>query len=364
MKRVYFMNKRTLKNWFRPAVLSMKGYTPGEQPQDLRTIKLNTNESPYPPSAAVLKAVKGMEGARIRLYPEPTADTLRKALSRVYRWPLPGILVGNGSDEILSLLFHAAVGKGDLVQFPDITYSLYPVLAKICEARVKEVKLDGQWELPFAKFSPNARLTLWGHPNPPVGNCFDFKQMKAFCRKAKGLVLIDEAYVDFAEADSLQIARSCPNVLVLRSMSKSFSLAGARLGFVFGHPSVIEQLMKVKDSYNVNRVSQAVALAAMSPAGLKDMRQKVKRIKNERNRMKRVLHLMGFSVPESQANFLLATRRDGKGAEGLYKSLKKKRILIRYFPHPRLRSSLRITVGTPEQNNRLLAALKATLKLK
>jgi histidinol-phosphate aminotransferase len=358
------MNKSKIKSWFRPAVLSMRGYTPGEQPRDLGTIKLNTNESPYPPSAAVLKAVKGMEGARIRLYPEPSADTLRKALSRVYRWPVEGILVGNGSDEILSLLFHAAVGKGDLVQFPDITYSLYPVLAKIREARVKEVKLDGQWDLPFEKFSPSARLTLWGHPNPPVGNCFDFKQMKAFCRKAKGLVLIDEAYVDFADADCLAIARSCPNVLALRSMSKSFSLAGARLGFVFGHPSVIEQLMKVKDSYNVNRVSQAVAIAAMSPEGLEDMRRKVKKIKSERNRMNLALSLMGFSVPASQANFLLATRRDRKGAEGLYKSLKKKRILVRYFPHPRLRSSLRITVGTPDQNNRLLASLKTVMKLK
>jgi histidinol-phosphate aminotransferase len=356
------MNKSKLKKWFRPAVLRMKGYTPGEQPQDLGTIKLNTNESPYPPSAAVLKAVKGMEGARIRLYPEPTADTLRKALSRVYRWPLPGILVGNGSDEILSLLFHAAVGKGDLVQFPDITYSLYPVLAKIREARIKEVKLDGKWDLPFEKFSSNARLTLWGHPNPPVGNCFDFMKMKAFCRKAKGLVLIDEAYVDFADVDCIKFARFCPNVLVLRSMSKSFSLAGARLGFLFGHPFVIEQLMKVKDSYNVNRVSQAIALAAMSLDGLKDMRRKVARIKNERKRMILILRSMGFEVSESQANFLLSTRRDGKAAEGLYKSLKKKHILIRYFPHPRLRSSLRITVGTPEQNNRLLRALAADLR--
>jgi histidinol-phosphate aminotransferase len=355
------MNNRTLRNWFRPAVLKMKGYTPGEQPQDLRTIKLNTNESPYPPSAAVLKAVKGMEGARIRLYPEPTADTLRRALERVYRWPLEGILVGNGSDEILALLFHAAVGKGDLVQFPDITYSLYPVLAKISEARVREVKLDNRWNLPFGKFSPNARLTLWGHPNPPVGNCFDSRQIKAFCRKAKGLVLIDEAYVDFARADCLKIARSCPNVLSLRSMSKSFSLAGARLGFVFGHPAVIEQLMKMKDSYNVNRVSQAMAVAAMSPAGLKDMRQKVKKIKSERNRMSRILRSIGFTVPESQANFLLGQRRDGKSAESLYKSLKKKRILVRYFPHPRLRSSLRITVGKPEENNMLLSELKELL---
>ncbi len=242
----------------------MKGYVPGEQPKNLSTIKLNTNENPYPPSAAVLKAVRDQANFRLRLYPEPTADSLRKVLSRIYRWPVEGILVGNGSDEILSLLFNASLGKGDLVQYPDITYSLYPVLADIREARAREVKLNPDWSLDFNKFSPTARLTLWGYPNPPVGNCFPKPEMRAFCRKAKGLVLIDEAYVDFAKEDCRDIARACPNTLILRTLSKSFSLAGARLGFVLGHPDVISQLIKVKDSYNVNRITQAVGLAALS----------------------------------------------------------------------------------------------------
>lgn len=256
-----------LNNCFRPAVLKMKGYTPGEQPKNLSTIKLNTNESPYPPSKAVLKAVREEAGQRLRLYPEPIADTLRERLSKVFKWPLQGILVGNGSDEILSLLFNAAVGKGDLVQYPDLTYSLYPVLAVFREARMKEVKLDAKFSLDFKRFSTNARLTLWGHPNPPVGNCFDQTGMETFLRKAKGLALIDEAYVDFSDNNCLNLARRHTNALVLRSMSKSFSLAGARLGFVFGHPDVIAQLMKVKDSYNVNRVTQAAGLAAFSPRG-------------------------------------------------------------------------------------------------
>ena len=163
----------------------MKGYTPGEQPKNLSTIKLNTNENPYPPSPAVLKAVRDQADERLRLYPEPAADTLRKRLSQVYRWPVEGILVGNGSDEILSLLFHASVGKGDLVQYPDLTYSLYPVLAAIREAKVKEAKVDQHFDLDFNRFLPNARLTLWGYPNPPVGNCFGKSKMQAFIQKAK-----------------------------------------------------------------------------------------------------------------------------------------------------------------------------------
>ncbi len=350
-----------LKSWFRPSVLKMKGYVPGEQPKNLSTIKLNTNENPYPPSAAVLKAVRDQADFRLRLYPEPTADTLRKALSRVYRWPVEGILVGNGSDEILTLLFAAAVGKGDQVQFPDITYSLYPVLTQIREGRIREVKLNLDWSLDFKKLNPKARLTLWGYPNPPIGNCFPMAEMKAFCKKAKGLVLIDEAYVDFSNNNCLAIAKVCPNVLILRTMSKSFSLAGARLGYVFGHPDVIAQLMKVKDSYNVNRVTQAIGIAAMSVGSLKDMKKNVANIRLERNSLIESLRDLDFDVPDSEANFFLATRPGMPSAAALYKNLKKRGVLVRYFSHPRLRHSLRVTVGTPAQNSRLLAELKKLL---
>ena len=355
------MADNRFKNWFRPNVLKMKGYKPGEQPRNLSTIKLNTNENPYPPSAAVLKALRNQADQRLRLYPEPTADSLRQRLAKVYGWPVEGILVGNGSDEILSLLFHGSVGRGDLVQYPDITYSLYPVLAQNREARIQEVKLDSDWGLDFKKLVPNARLTLWGYPNPPVGNCFPKADMKAFCRRAKGLVLIDEAYVDFANDHCLEIARSCANALVLRTMSKSFSLAGVRLGYVFGHPEVIGQLIKIKDSYNVNRMTQAVGLAALSPAGLADMRKKVRRIRLDRNSLIEELRNLGFKVHDSQANFVLATRVGNLEAEKLYKNLKKRHILVRYFPHPRLKDSLRVTVGTPEQNSRLLMELRKLL---
>ncbi len=355
------MNKK-LKNWFRPAIIKMEGYTPGEQPANLRTIKLNTNENPYAPAKAVQKAAGKLGDFRLRLYPEPTAHTLRRALSKHYRWPAEGILVGNGSDEILSILFRACVGKGDLVQYPDLTYSLYPVLAEISEAKIQEVPLDGKYQLPFEKFSPRARLTLWGHPNPPVGNCFDAMNMAAFCSKTKGLVLIDEAYVDFAESDCLSLAKKHPNVLVLRTMSKSFSLAGARMGYVFGHPEVIVQLLKVKDSYNVNRITQGLALEALGYQGILEQKAKIKLLKNERTRLIKELRDLGFMVPLSQANFLLAHCPPGVRAEALYKNLKRKLILVRYFPHPRLRQCFRVTVGTPDQNDHLLRELKGLLK--
>jgi histidinol-phosphate aminotransferase len=346
-----------LQNWFRPAVLKMKGYTPGEQPKDPKTLKLNTNENPYAPPAVVLKAARQAVDVRLRLYPEPTAQSLRKKLAQVYRWPTEGILVGNGSDEILSILFRACVGEKDLVQYPDLTYSLYPVLAQIEGARTLEVPLTENFGLDFRKFSPKARLTLFGYPNPPVGNCFPLKDIEAFCQKAKGLVLIDEAYVDFAEKNCLALAKKYPNVLILRTLSKSLSLAGARLGMAFGHPKVMEQLHKVKDSYNVNRLTQAVGLAAFTPAGLKEAKANLIRIKKERERLSRSLRALGFAVPESQANFLMAQWKGKPSAETIYKNLKKNRVLIRYFSHPRLRDSLRITVGTPEETNRFLAEL-------
>lgn len=355
------MKAKSISRWFRPVILKMKGYIPGEQPKLPSVTKLNTNENPYPPSATVLRAVRESADSRLRLYPEPTADSLRKVLSKVYRWPVDGILVGNGSDEILTLLFHAVLGKGDLVQYPDITYSLYPVLARLREAKEKEVKLDSQWGLDFKKFSPAARLTLWGYPNAPVGNCFPMADMKAFCKKSKGLVLIDEAYVDFAQDHCLDIARACPNTLVLRTMSKSFSLAGVRLGYLFGHPEVIGQLLKVKDSYNVNRMTQQVGLAALTNAGMSEMKKNVKKIRFERNGLIEELRNLDFTVPDSQANFILATRLGKPSAESLYKNLKKKRVLVRYFSHPRLRHSLRITVGTPVENSRLLSELRKLL---
>jgi histidinol-phosphate aminotransferase len=349
------------RRWFKPRVLAMRGYVPGEQPVDPRVVKLNTNESPYPPPRVVLQAVHRSANALLRKYPQPTSADLRRRISKAVRWPVDGILVGNGSDEILSMLFRACVGPGDLVQYPDVTYSLYPVLNSMEGGKARTVRLDDSFDLPFDRFSGRARLTLFAYPNPPLGNCFDRRKILGFCRRVKGLVLIDEAYVDFADQDCLSIARRCPNVIVLRTLSKSFSLAGARLGYALAHPKVVGQLMKVKDSYNVNRVTQAVGKEAFSPAGLAGMSANVKLIRRERSRLTEALRRLGFTVPESQANFVTAfvpdPRRKG-GAEGLYRALKKRGILVRYFPHPRLKRALRITVGSRSEDARLLREMK------
>jgi len=353
-----------LRRWFRPAVLRMEGYVPGEQPDSRRVVKLNTNESPYPPPAPVRAAVRGISAVSLRKYPSPTAEALRRRLSQVHRWPASGILVGNGSDEALSIVFRACVGRGDLVQYPDVTYSLYPVLNALGEGREREVRLDPDFSLDFARLSPRARITLLAYPNPPVGNCFDRRGFARFCRRSRGLVLVDEAYADFAGMDCLAVARRNPNVLVLRTLSKSFSLAGARLGYVLGHPAVVAQLMKAKDSYNVNLGTQVLGLAAFSRGGIAGMRRNVRKIRAGRDSLSRALGRMGFVVPPSRANFIFALRPKGAkpGAKALYRGLKKRGVLVRYFTHPRLKDGLRVTVGRPADHRRLLKELKKLLK--
>jgi histidinol-phosphate aminotransferase len=347
------------KDAFRPAVLGMKGYVPGEQPKGSRkVVKLNTNENPYPPSPAVGKAVQRFCLSTLRLYPEPTARALRQRLAEVYRWDAESVMVVNGSDEFLALLFRAAVGKGDVVQCPDLTYSLYPVLCAERGGRYRAIPLQGDYQVDFRKYDPSARLTIFGYPNAPVGNLFPKRDILAFCRRAKGLVLIDEAYADFSGDSCLDIARHHPNVLVLRTVSKSFSLAGLRLGYAFGDPSVLSEIHKVRDSYNTDRLSQALGLAAFSPEGLASMRASVKKVVAERGRLTGLLRGLGFEVTESSANFVLAGWKGRPSADRLARALKARGVLVRYFPLPRLEDSLRITVGTPAQTDRLVRELK------
>jgi histidinol-phosphate aminotransferase len=352
-----------VQNWFRPAVRSMKGYVPGEQPKGTRrVVKLNTNENPYPPPRPVRQALEKFDAGVLRLYPDPTAKALRRRLASVYRWREDGIQIVNGSDEFLALLFRAAVGKGDRVQCPDLTYSLYPVLNHERNGRLRLVPLEKDFSLNFARLDPRARLTLFGYPNPPAGNLFPRRDILSFCRKARGLVLIDEAYADFAGSSCLDLTRHCPNVIILRTLSKSFSLAGLRVGYAFAHPRVIREIHKVKDSYNLDRLSQALALAAFSPSGLSGMRASVRKVVKERPRLVSRLAELGFETAESSANFVLATRRGRPSAGRLAERLKAGGVLVRYFPFPRLKDSLRITVGTPEQTDLLAGELKRLLK--
>ncbi len=336
----------------------MEGYVPGEQPQDRRYIKLNTNENPYPPSPRVLEALRNAVTEDLRLYPDPTARELRIKAGEVYGVEPDDILAGNGSDDLLSMLFRACVDAGAPtdVAYPVPTYSLYDTLAQIQGAAPKTVPFGSEFALPSeALLAIGARLYLICNPNSPSGTLTPVSVIADFARRAKGIVVVDEAYADFARESALVLLRSCPNLVVLRTFSKSFSLAGMRVGLAFASREIIAELAKVKDSYNLDRLSIVAARAALED--LPFMQANVAKVKATREVLVRELEQMGFRVPPSEANFVFA-KHPKLGAPDLYRALRERGILVRHFATPALRDGLRITVGTPEQNDALVSALR------
>ncbi len=342
--------------WIRPTVAAMSGYVPGEQPQDRRYIKLNTNENPYPPSPHVIAAVREAVSADLRLYPDPLANLLRDRAAGVYGLERDNVLVGNGSDELLSLLVRACIGPGDRVVFPHPTYSLYDTLVTIQEGELVHVPYPTDFSLPEGLVTAKGRLTFVCHPNSPSGSPAGIDALRALARQLSGVLVVDEAYVDFAEGTALPLVHEYPNVVVLRTFSKSFSLAGMRIGLAFGAPEVIRELLKLKDSYNVSRLSIVAATAALEDYGW--MQANVARIRQTRAALVRGLRERGFAVLPSESNFVLA-RRAGTAQEATYLALKRKGILVRYFATPELHDALRITVGTDDEIAALLQAFDA-----
>jgi histidinol-phosphate aminotransferase len=341
--------------FIRPNVASMVGYVPGEQPQDQRYIKLNTNENPYPPSPRVIETVRAATTADLRLYPDPLANALRDRAARVYGLQPDNILVGNGSDELLGLIVRACVGAGDRVAFPYPTYSLYDTLVTMQEGEIVHVPYPADFSLPEGLGTARDRITFVCHPNSPSGTAVPIASLRALVGQVGGLLVVDEAYVDFAEHSALPLLREFRNIIVLRTFSKSFSLAGMRIGLAFGAPEIIGELLKLKDSYNVNRLSIAAAAAALDDYGW--MQKNVARIVRTRSALTQGLRQRGFVVLPSASNFVLA-RRPGEDQERTYVELKRRGILVRYFPVPELRDALRITVGTDEEIGALLNALE------
>jgi histidinol-phosphate aminotransferase len=341
--------------FFRPNVHSMSGYVPGEQPQDRRYIKLNTNENPYPPSPKVIDALRAAADDMLRLYPDPLANMLRDRAAAVYGVARDNILVGNGSDELLGLVVRACVGPGDRVVFPHPTYSLYDTLVTVQEGETVHVPYPADFSLPPGLAGAAGRVTLVCHPNSPSGTSITISDIAALAERVAGLLVVDEAYVDFADASALALVRQHGNVLILRTFSKSFSLAGMRIGLAFGAPAIIAELLKVKDSYNVTRLSIVAATAALEDYAW--MQQNVARIRSTRTRLIEELRKLGFSVLPSQANFVLA-RRPGQSVENVYLGLKERGILVRYFATPELRDALRISVGTDDEIDALVTELR------
>ncbi|MCK6554257.1 histidinol-phosphate transaminase [Candidatus Binatia bacterium] len=342
-------------DWIRPAVAAMDPYVPGEQPQDRGYIKLNTNENPYPPSPRVVAAIRAAAGDDLRRYPDPVANALRDRAAAVYGCERDGLLVGNGSDELLNLIIRACVDSGDLVAYPFPTYSLYDTLVTIQGGRPVHLPYAADYVLPAGLAAAGGRVTFLCNPNSPSGTAAPMAAIRDLAAQIRGLLVVDEAYVDFADESALALTKSHDNVVVLRTFSKSFSLAGMRIGLAFGSPGLIREFAKVKDSYNVNRLSIVAATAALEDYAW--MEANVARIRATRARLSAALADLGFLVLPSQANFVLA-RRPGTDQERTYRALKEHGILVRFFPVPELRDALRISVGTDEETDALLAALR------
>ena len=345
--------------YFRPNIAAMTGYLPGEQPRDDDFIKLNTNENPYPPSAKVYAALRKAVNPSLRLYPEPLSDSLRAAAGAVYRVAPKNIMAGNGSDEILSMLLRCFVGPGDRVAFPVPTYSLYDTLVDIQDGISRRVEFPADFSLPEALAEQNAALTFLCNPNAPSGTLISLNDVAKLAGAVRGILVVDEAYVDFAAsegASALPLINQFANLVVMRTFSKSFSLAGMRIGLAFASEEIIAGMIKVKDSYNLNRLSMVAATAALSDMAW--MKRNAGRIQRSRETLSRALTRLGYQVYPSHANFVLA-RKPGQHLRSVYEALKRQKILVRYFDTPGLQDCLRITVGTPKEVRALLNGMAA-----
>ncbi len=344
--------------WFRPNIEQMQGYAPGEQPQERGFIKLNTNESPYPPTPAVLRALRAAATKDVRLYPDPMANAVRRAASEVFGLPVGRILAGNGSDDLLTMILRAVVGPGRTLAYPVPTYTLYRTLAQIENARAREVPFPPDFRLPRGLFRRGDAATIVANPNSPTGTAVSNAELSRLARAIGGLLVVDEAYADFADEHALSLVERHRNVIVLRTFSKSFSLCGVRLGLAFAREEVIEGLAKVKDSYNVNRFAIAAGVAALKD--IEAMRANAQRIRATRRRLARALEDMGWRPLPSQSNFLFARAPKGAGytAGEMYRALKARRVLVRYFDAPGLDDGLRITIGNDREIDALLRHMK------
>ena len=345
--------------YFRENVEKAKGYEPGFQPKDSTVVKLNTNENPYPPSPVVLKALAEISPEQLRRYPDPMGNAFRQAAAEVNGVQPENIMCCNGGDELLKMALQAFCDENRPVAYPVPTYSLYPVLARLQNCRAVEIPFDNEFNLPPKLAGAGAALTIICNPNAPSGSFINVNELASLAGEVSGILLIDEAYVDFAEKDCTALVKDFDNVIILRSMSKGYSLAGIRFGYAIAKPDLIAGLVKLKDSYNVDAVAIAVAAAAVRDQDY--FRKTVEKIKAERKRLTKQLRSLDFDVRDSSSNFVLAKCKNSSAA-AIYEKLTRRNIFVRYFTYQGLEDKLRITIGTPEQNDKLLSALKEILK--
>jgi histidinol-phosphate aminotransferase len=344
----------------RPFIREMAGYVPGEQPREGAFVKLNTNENPYPPSPRVFEALReALTGDRLRRYPDPLATHFRRTAGRVLGLDPDGILAGNGSDDVLTILTRAFVPERGLVVSPTPSYLLYQTLAELQGARFCTVSYEPDGSLPGSWPFSAANLTLLASPNSPTGTTVAAAQIADLSACLDGPLVVDEAYADFASHNALDLVRGgARKVVVTRSLSKSYSLAGIRLGFAAADPALVRHLIKVKDSYNCDALSLVAGAAALEDQDyFLSIREK---ILATRARLESELAALGFAVWPSQANFVWARRAD-RPVKPLYEELKRRHILVRYMNYEGHGDGLRISVGTDTEIDRLLDELKAIL---
>ena len=337
-------------------------YTPGEQPQDRRYIKLNTNENPYPPAPGVERLLRSYNAEELRLYPDPDSSTLREAIAEEYGLSPEEVFVGNGSDEVLSLLFFAFFdGQRGPLLFPEHTYSFYRVYCTYFDIPVQPVPMASDFSVDTAGFAAQKKYcgAIFANPNAPTGIALHREQVAALLDSfdSRRLLVIDEAYADFGAESCVPLLRDHPNLLTVHTMSKGRSLAGLRVGFALGNRRLIETLQRVKDSFNpypLNRLSQAAAVEALRDRDY--YRDTARRVMNTRDAAAARLREAGWEVLPSQANFLFV-RTPGIPGNAIYSRLKKEGILVRHFSIPGISEYVRISIGTEEEMEQLLSRL-------
>jgi histidinol-phosphate aminotransferase len=354
-----------MSRFWSPVVQTLTPYVPGEQPQMQRLVKLNTNESPYGPSPKALAAINSQTNDDLRLYPDPEGVALKQAIAKLHGLNPNQVFLGNGSDEVLAHVFAGLLKQNKPVHFPDITYSFYPVYCKLFGIEYQTIPLGNDFEINTSDFSKPNGGVIFPNPNAPTGRSIARLEIEKLLAKNKdSVVVIDEAYVDYGTQSCVPLLRSsqCPeNLLIVHTLSKSRALAGLRVGFALGHPTLIEGLERVKNSFNsypLGRLAQAGAIAAIEDQA--HLETTSANVIQTRTKLVEQLNALGFDTLPSTANFIFTRHPKHSGAK-IYQALRDRGIIVRHFQSARIEEFLRITIGTDEQSGELIAALKEIL---
>jgi histidinol-phosphate aminotransferase len=349
-----------MSKFWSPFVKDLVPYVPGEQPKLAKLVKLNTNENPYGPSPKAVAAMQAELGDDLRLYPDPNSDRLKQAVADYYQVPTSHVFVGNGSDEVLAHAFHGLFQHEAPLLFPDVTYSFYPVYCGLYGIDYEMVPLDAQFQIQPADYARANGGIIFPNPNAPTGCLLPLEAIERLLQASPdSVVLVDEAYIDFGGESAVSLVARYPNLLVCQTLSKSRSLAGLRVGLAIGQPELIEALERVKNSFNsypLDRAAIAGAAAAFEDRAY--FQQTCAKVIASRETVQAGLEALGFEVLPSAANFVFARHPD-KDAAQLAAGLREQGVIVRHFKQARIAQFLRITIGTPEQNQALLTALQS-----